>query len=104
MGFDNRADVLQILIVGSAAYLTLLVVLRLSGKRTLGADGVLRREALKTNRPTESEIRHAARGSGSDLSAIAAVALETNGTLSVIASSTMHDGSALNDVQGGAQL
>jgi len=34
--FDSWADILRIIIVGSAAYATLVVVLRLSGKRTLG--------------------------------------------------------------------
>jgi uncharacterized membrane protein YcaP (DUF421 family) len=36
MWFDSWADVLRILIVGSAAYATLVIVLRVSGKRTLG--------------------------------------------------------------------
>lgn len=35
-----------------------------------------------------------------DLSQVAAVVLETNGTLSVITSSTYGDGSALEDVPG----
>lgn len=35
MWFDSWPDILRILLVGSASYLTLVVVLRLSGKRTL---------------------------------------------------------------------
>lgn len=172
MWFDSWADVLRILLVGSAAYATLVVVLRVSGKRTLGqlnafdfvitvalgsilatillssdvswtegaaalalvaalqflvawvssrfprargvftsrpvvllADGALRHEALKTNRLTESEIRQAVRGSGGgDLSRIAAVVLETNGTLSVIPANMMGNQSALKDVEGTGPL
>ena len=36
MWFDSWADVLRIILVGSAAYATLVIVLRVSGKRTLG--------------------------------------------------------------------
>ncbi|GAA1767039.1 DUF421 domain-containing protein [Kocuria aegyptia] len=36
MWFDSWADVLRILLVGAASYATLVVILRLSGKRTLG--------------------------------------------------------------------
>lgn len=36
MWFDSWADILRILLVGAASYTTLVVLLRLSGKRTLG--------------------------------------------------------------------
>lgn len=36
MWFDSWADVARILLVGAASYTTLVVVLRISGKRTLG--------------------------------------------------------------------
>jgi uncharacterized membrane protein YcaP (DUF421 family) len=168
MWFDSWADVLRILLVGSAAYVTLVIVLRVSGKRTLGqlnafdfvvtvalgsilatillssdvswtegafafalvaglqflvawvstrwpqargvftsqpvvllSDGELRRDAIRANRLTESEVRQAVRGTGTgDLSAIAAVVLETNGKLSVIPSSKIGNGSALDGVAG----
>jgi uncharacterized membrane protein YcaP (DUF421 family) len=171
MWFDSWADVLRILLVGSAAYATLVVVLRVSGKRTLGqlnafdfvvtvalgsilatillssdvswtegaaafllvatlqflvawvstrwprargaftsspvlllVDGELRREALVANRLTESEIRQVVRSTGSgDLSSIAAVVLETNGTLSVIPAEKKGNASALSDVAGTAR-
>ena len=35
MWFDSWGDIARVLLVGSAAYATLIVVLRLSGKRTL---------------------------------------------------------------------
>lgn len=35
MWFDSRSDTLRVLLVGTAAYATLVVVLRVSGKRTL---------------------------------------------------------------------
>jgi len=36
MWFDSWTDILRILLVGTAAYVTLVIVLRVSGKRTLG--------------------------------------------------------------------
>lgn len=36
MWFDSWADILRILLVGAASYTTLVAILRLSGKRTLG--------------------------------------------------------------------
>jgi uncharacterized membrane protein YcaP (DUF421 family) len=35
MWFDSWFDIVRVLVVGAAAYLTLVVTLRLSGKRTL---------------------------------------------------------------------
>ena len=65
------------------------------------ADGRIRGEALRRNRLTESEIRQAVRMQGTgDLSRVEAVVLETNGKLSVIASSKYGDGSALEDIRG----
>jgi uncharacterized membrane protein YcaP (DUF421 family) len=152
MWFDSWSDVLRILAVGTAAYLTLLVLLRVSGKRTLAKlnafdwvvsvafgstlatillstdvswsegtaalallaglqfavartttwrpggrkvvtarptllllDGRPLADALTRQRITMSELRQAVRATGSgDLSAVAAVVLETDGTLSVI--------------------
>jgi uncharacterized membrane protein YcaP (DUF421 family) len=171
MWFDSSSDVLRILLVGSAAYTTLVIVLRISGKRTLSQlnafdfvvtvalgsilatillssdvswvegvaafgliailqflvawvsarfprartvftsrpvvlleDGTLRHEALRANRLAESEIRQAVRSSGSgDLTSIAAVVLETDGTLSVIPATNMGNRSALADVEGFGQ-
>ncbi|MFE0529556.1 hypothetical protein ACFW0V_18345 [Micromonospora parva] len=50
-------------------------------------------------RIAESEIRQAARGNGiGDLSELAAVVLESDGSISVIPSSKLGDGSSLDDV------
>ncbi|MEO5778792.1 MAG: YetF domain-containing protein [Arthrobacter oryzae] len=163
MWFDSWPDILRTVVVGSAAYVTLVLILRVSGKRTLGQlnafdlvvsvalgstlatillskdvswaegataftllaalqfgvatvstkwpvsrkvitsqpavllwDGVFERDALRSNRLTEAEIRQAARESGyGDLSLLAAVVLETNGKLSVIPVQQIGDGSAL---------
>ncbi|WP_026533223.1 DUF421 domain-containing protein [Arthrobacter sp. H41] len=166
MWFDSWSDVLRVLLVGSASYVTLVLVLRASGKRTLsqlnafdfivtvalgstlatillssdvawaeglaalgllaalqylvawisshwpGArsfvtakpvalvrDGELQHEELRRNRLTASEVRQAVRSTGSgDLSDVAAVVLETNGTMSVIPTSKCGSGSALEGV------
>ena len=168
MWFDSWSEILRIVLVGAASYTTLVVILRLSGKRTLGqlnvfdfvvtvalgstlatiflssdvswAEGAtalgllaglqllvawissrrprvrgvftaepallleggrIRHDAMRRNRLTESELRQAVRMQGTgDLSQVAAVVLETNGTFSVISSSTYGDGSALEDVRG----
>ena len=167
MWFDSWGDIARVLLVGSAAYATLIVVLRLSGKRTLSQlnafdfvvtvaigstlatillssdvswseglaalallvglqlvvalvssrwprarsvvsaqpvvlvrDGVLRRDAIARNRLTETEVEQAVRSSGSgDLASIAAVVLETNGTLSVIPREKYGDGSAMGSMR-----
>ncbi len=164
MWFDSWADLGRILATGAAAYLSLVVVLRISGKRTLAklnafdfvvtvalgstlattvldsatswADGltalallavlqlvvawlgsrfpsirtvvtarptyllrhgVVLEEALRAQRVTRTELCQAVRASGTgDLQEVAAVVLETDGTLSVITGS--HLGSALADV------
>ncbi len=168
MWFDSWADILRVLIVGSVSYAALVVVLRVSGKRTLGqlnafdfivtvalgstlatillssdvaffeglaalvllaglqfivalasahlpwvrsavksrpvalvVAGEIRPAELRRNRLSESEVLQAVRGSGSgDLSDIAAVVLETNGTISVIPKDKFGNGSALDGVRG----
>lgn len=169
MWFDSWADVLRTLAVGSAAYVTVVLVLRVSGKRTLSQlnafdfvvtvalgstlatillssdvawaegftalavlallqfvvawittrwpfakravtsepvilvkGGILQDVAIRRNRLTASEVYQAVRGSGyGDLAGIEAVVLETNGTISVIASSTYGNGSAMVGVPQG---
>ncbi|MGY1771322.1 DUF421 domain-containing protein [Blastococcus sp. SYSU D00813] len=168
MWFDSWSDIVRVLAVGTAAYAALLVVLRVSGKRTLaklnafdlvvsvafgstlatillssdvswseGAvalallaalqfavartttslpggrsvvtarptllleDGVPRPEALRQQRITMSELRQAVRATGSgDLSSVAAVVLETDGSLSVVSAQQAGNRSALEDVDG----
>ena len=167
MWFDSWGDIARVLLVGSAAYATLIVVLRLSGKRTLSQlnafdfvvtvaigstlatillssdvswseglaalallvglqfvvalvssrwprarslvstkpvvlvrDGELQHTAIARNRLTETEVEQAVRSSGSgDLATIAAVVLETNGTLSVIPREKYGDGSAMGTMR-----
>ncbi|GHJ59743.1 DUF421 domain-containing protein [Nocardioides sp. OK12] len=166
MWFDTWSDVLRVLLVGPASYLTVVLVLRASGKRTLaklnafdlvvtvalgstlatiflskdvswveGAvalvvlavlqmlvaaltsrvpfarqvvtagptlllhDGLLLEDALRAARLTGAEVRQAVRGSGvGDLSTVAAVVLESDGSLSVIEHAQAGDRSALVDV------
>ncbi len=63
-------------------------------------DGVIDADALRRQRLARSEVLQAVRSSGTgDLSKVALVVLETNGTLSVISSSTLGDGSALADLR-----
>ncbi|MDT0278037.1 DUF421 domain-containing protein [Blastococcus goldschmidtiae] len=167
MWFDSWFDIARVLAVGTAAYVTLVVVLRLTGKRTLsklnafdlvvsvafgstlatillssdvswaeGAtalallaclqfavawttthlpggrsivtarptllvdEGRLLAEALQEQRVTEDEVRQAVRSTGSgDLADIAAVVLESDGSLSVISSSKAGNRSALEGVR-----
>lgn len=168
MWFDGWSDVMRVVAVGAAAYVTLIVLLRLLGKRTLaklnafdlvvtvafgstlatvllsadvswaeGAtalallgvlqlavswttvrfsrgrgvvtaaptlvlrDGVVLEEVLRAQRLTRSEVRQAARASGSGgLETLAAIVLETDGTLSVITRDQLGSGSALEGVRG----
>ena len=163
MWFDSWPQMGRILLVGVAAYAFLVVVIRLSGKRTLSqlnafdfivtvalgstlatillssdvswAEGALalvllaglqfvlafvssrvpafrtlitakpavvlwrgeiRADALRSARLSESEVRQAVRSSGrGDFSTVAAVVLETDGTLSVIGNDSIGDSSAL---------
>lgn len=166
MWFDNWSGLLRVALVGAAAYIWLIFVLRVSGKRTLaklnafdlivtvalgstlatillssevawaeGAvalvllaalqyltallssrrprialvltsgptllleNGVILDRALKKQRIRPDEIRQAVRASGfGDLTHVAAVVLETDGTLSVIGREKHGDGSALVNV------
>ncbi|MGJ7449452.1 DUF421 domain-containing protein [Aquipuribacter sp. MA13-13] len=168
MWFDTWSGLLRVVLVGTAAYVWLVVVLRVSGKRTLaklnafdlvvtvalgstlatillssdvawveGAlalallaglqlgvaaitsrlpggrsfvtarptlvlrDGVVDHDAMRGQRLTEGEVRQAVRASGTgDLARVAAVVLESDGTLSVIGRSDAGDLSAATDVAG----
>jgi len=170
MWFDSWQDLWRIVAVGASAYLTVVLVLRLTGKRTLaklnafdlvvtvalgstlatillssdvtwseGAvalallallqsvvawatmhrpglrgvvtarptlllrDGRVLSPALQQERVTIDEIRQAVRASGSgQLSSVAAVVLESDGSLSVIPESRLGDGSSLHGVRGAA--
>lgn len=169
MWFDSWGDLVRILVVGSAAYLAVIAVLRISGKRTLaklnafdlvvtvavgstlatillnadvswseGAvalsllavlqfcaawvssrlqrarralttspslllhDGIPVGEALMAQRVSREELAQAVRASGvGDLSLVAAVVLETDGSMSVIPRSAMGNGSALQGLSRG---
>jgi uncharacterized membrane protein YcaP (DUF421 family) len=60
--------------------------------------GTVDTAALRANRISKSQLLAAIRGSGSgDTASIAAVVLESNGTMSVIPSTRLGDGSALED-------
>ncbi|WP_409330376.1 DUF421 domain-containing protein [Trujillonella humicola] len=168
MWFDSWSDLGRILAVGTSAYVTVVVVLRLTGKRTLSklnafdlvvtvalgsvlatillsgdvswsegalalgllaaaqlvvawvtvrrpgmrsavtsrprlllTDGAPLPEALRGERVSMDEIRQAVRASGSgDLSTVAAVVLESDGSLSVLSRDQLGDGSALDGVEG----
>jgi uncharacterized membrane protein YcaP (DUF421 family) len=170
MWFDSWSDVLRILAVGAAAYATLILLLRATGKRTLaklnafdwvvsvalgstlatillstdvswaeGAtalallaglqllvarvttwlpggrrvvtaeptllleDGRPIEEAMHAQRITLSELRQAVRSTGTgDLSSVAAVVLETDGSLSVVSAAQAGDRSALEGVSRAA--
>lgn len=166
MWFDSWSDLARVLAVGASAYVTLVVVLRVAGKRTLAklnafdlivtvalgstlatillsadvswsegavalallaglqvvvaatvahwprtrlavtsrptlvfADGRPLSDVLVEQRVSMADIRQAVRSSGSgDLSGVAAVVLETDGSLSVISSAKIGDRSALEEV------
>ena len=168
MWFDSVSDLVRVLLVGAAAYVTVVVLLRTTGKRTLAklnafdlvvtvalgstlatillnsdvswAEGavalallavlqtvvawattrrpglrkmvtarptlVLRHgqplpEALQAERMSLDEIRQAVRASGvGDLSTVAAVVLESDGSLSILSAQQYGDGSALEGVAG----
>lgn len=163
MWFDAVGDIVRVLLVGSAAYITLIVVLRISGKRTLAklnafdlvvtvavgstlatillnsdvsfAEGVTAlvlltalqfiaatvssrfevgrtvvtarptllvsqgrflEDALRSQRVSVDQIRQAVRSSGQgDVGRVAAVVLESDGSLSVIGRDKIGDWSAL---------
>lgn len=61
--------------------------------------GQIQHAQLRRNRLSESEVLQAVRSTGSgDLSDVAAVVLETNGTISVIPQSKLGNGSALEGI------
>lgn len=167
MWFDSWADVVRVVSVGAAAYVTVIVILRLTGKRTLAklnafdlvvtvavgstlatillnsdvsfvegatalallatlqfvaatvasrlnagcsvltarptllvSQGRLLDDALTSQRVSVDEIRQVIRSSGQgDVSQVAAVVLESDGSLSVITADKIGDGSALSGVQ-----
>jgi uncharacterized membrane protein YcaP (DUF421 family) len=166
MWFDTWSDVTRTMIAGAAAYAVLIVVLRVSGKRTLSklnafdlvvtvalgstlatillntsvsvfegvaalallaalqylaaivssrikagralltsrptlllTDGCADEKALRAQRVSVDEIRQAIRSSGhGDVTEVAAVVLESDGSLSVISNKQIGDGSALEGV------
>ncbi|WP_323791402.1 DUF421 domain-containing protein [Nocardioides sp.] len=70
-----------------------------AGPTLLLLDGEMRDDALRSARLTETEVCQAVRSSGvGALSAVAAVVLETDGSLSVISRDQAGDRSALKDV------
>ncbi|MEV4715473.1 YetF domain-containing protein [Micromonospora sp. NPDC049374] len=167
MVLNNPADLVRLLVVAAIIYPALVVILRVSGKRTLSKlnafdfvvtvalgstlatillsrdvslvegilalillvalqyavallavrwppsqkvlkarptmllrDGQLRIVTLRSTRVAESEIRQAARSQGAgDLHDLAAVVLETDGSLSIITRGQLGDGSTLVDVR-----
>lgn len=166
MWFDTWSDIWRTVVVGTAAYVTLVVVLRTSGKRTLAKlnafdlvvtvafgstlatilltkdvswaegttafvtlavlqyavawtssrwsatrsvvtarptlllhDGKPLEDVLLSQRVSHEQLLQAVRGSGvGTVSDVAAVVLETDGSLSVVSSGSLGDGSALADV------
>lgn len=166
MWFDSWAEILRVVIVGAVSYAAVVVVLRVSGKRTLGqlnafdfivtvafgstlatillssdvaflegltalvllaglqflvawasahlpwarsavksspvalvVSGELQHAQLRRNRLSESEVLQAIRSTGSgDVSEIALVVLETNGSISVIPKNKLGNGTALQGV------
>lgn len=166
MWFDRWSDLLRVTVIGAASYATLIVLLRLSGKRTLAklnafdlivtvalgsvlatsavsrdvsyvecltalallivaqlvvtalsvrsslvrrsvrsspallvVEGRLLDDQLDQQRVTRSEVMQAIRGAGQGgLDAIAAVVLETDGTLSVVPDDARGDAMALEEI------
>lgn len=165
--FDSLTSLARVMLVGTPAYLALIAVLRISGKRTLAklnafdlvvtvalgstfatvllskdvallegvlaflllvglqfgvawgskrsnviadlaksrpravlVDGRFSEAAMRDERITRTEILSAVRGAGQgDVSRIAAVVLETDGSLSVIPAERLGDGSALENLR-----
>lgn len=163
MWFDSWGDPLRVVLVGAAAYAALILLLRVSGKRTLAKlnafdlvvtvalgstlatilrsadvawtegvtalvvlvllqllvswttshlgpgrsvvtarpttvlrDGMLDESALAAQRLTPAEVRQAVRSSGAGgFDQVARVVLESDGTLSVVTTSQLGDGTAL---------
>lgn len=90
--------ILQLLAAALTAWTSSGLRLLTSGPSVLLRDGVADNPTMRRQRVSMDELRQAVRASGSgDLSAIAAVVLETDGTMSVIARSQAGDLSALGD-------
>lgn len=168
MWFDSWSDVLRVILVGLAAYTSLVLLIRASGKRSLAqmnafdlvvtvalgstlatilltsdvafAEGVaaillllvlqvvvaalvvvsrrfrrvvtaspallvvhgtIDEKQLRRNRVTRDDVAQAVRQSGHGaMSTVAAVVLESDGTMSVISADSLGDGSALDDIDG----
>lgn len=67
-------------------------------------DGRMLTDVLRSERLTEGEVRQAVRASGSGaVEDVAAVVLETDGTLSVVTRSAYGSGTALEDVGGASR-
>jgi uncharacterized membrane protein YcaP (DUF421 family) len=169
MLFDSVTGLARVILLGASAYIALITILRISGKRTLAkmnafdlvvtialgstlatilltkdvalaegviafavlvllqfviaflairsgrverlvksqarillTDGAIDQRALRKERVTESEVHCAVRAAGfGDLSKVAAVVLETDGSFSVVALADAGDRSALQSVSGG---
>jgi uncharacterized membrane protein YcaP (DUF421 family) len=128
MWFDVVGDIARVVLIGSAAYISLIVILRISGKRTLAklnafdlvvtvavgstlatillnsdvsfAEGVTALALLAVLQflvgVSVDQIRQAIRSTGQgDVGQVAAVVLESDGSLSVIARDKVGDWSAL---------
>lgn len=168
MLFDSFTGLARVILLGASAYLALITILRISGKRTLAkmnafdlvvtialgstlatilltndvalaegvlafavlvllqfaiaflairyrwverlvksqarillTDGVIDQRALRVERVIESEVHSAIRGAGfGDLSKVAAVVLETDGSFSVVAAADAGDRCALHSIRG----
>ncbi len=72
-----------------------------AGPTVVLRNGAADRQALRRQRLTETELLQAVRSSGfGGLDQVAAVVLETDGTLSVISHDQLGDGSALREIEG----
>lgn len=86
---------LQFLVAWSALRFTAIEALAKSSPVLLLEDGAYRDAALRAERVARAEVRAAIRGAGiGDIGAVAAVVLETDGSLSVIARDWAGDRSA----------
>ncbi|HEX9226664.1 MAG TPA: YetF domain-containing protein [Arthrobacter sp.] len=87
---------LQFVVAWSSAHVPGAMIAVTARPVVLVISGELQHDQLRRNRLSESEVLQAVRSTGSgDLSDVAAVVLETNGTLSVIPHSKLGNGSTL---------
>jgi len=90
---------LQFIVAWGAMHWSAIKSLAKSKPKALLVDGSYQSEALHKERVTPEEVMAAVRGAGyGDLSQIALVVLETDGSLSVIAKTNLGDSSALKDL------